>query len=100
MIGDSLKEWEIIRDISLLGQYKELSFTDLSRLLHISNTHSIFIKVLSYLIDEGAIVLSKKIGPTNLYLLNYKRIDSIFRDTKIFQLNGEWIEKKVLGYRY
>ena len=100
MDGVTYQQWLMLIKISLLEDKNEMMIVELKEKIKVSETNPYFYQVLNLLIDKSIIIHTKTIKNHRFIKVNYKKLDNYIRETKIFKTFGNWVSKKVSGYRY
>ena len=100
MDEDNIKRDFTWADINILigikncEKLKETTINEIAREIQITRNHPNFYKILNYLIKENIIVLTKTIGTTKIFTINYKKIrDLLDEQDKINNLVDKYIKK-------
>lgn len=87
-------EINILIGIKNCPNLKEITINDIAHNLQISKSHPYLYKVLSYLIDEKIMVLTKVIGSVKIFKIDYKDMrDLIDEQDRINDLVNKYIKK-------
>ncbi len=78
---DSYSKWELLRKMIVLRISKEISLTDLARLLHKSSTNPYFRLAVKFLINNNALTYTKKQYSAQLIKLDNKKLLKLVWDT-------------------
>lgn len=87
-------EIKILIGIKNCENLKEITINEITKQICISRNHPIFYRVINYLISENIMVLTKVIGTTKFFKIDYKKIrDLLDEQDRINDLVTKYIKK-------